>query len=274
MTGPLHEGDQGGQLGASEATLVDVRGHGGLVASLTTAAPVLGAGVLLDGQGRTVDVNLLHDSGEMGVGIHRAATAGASVEVVFLEVGDLLGRERLPLVHGVAGLPADEAFVSAGIWGRFGFDDVRGRGFGRGGGILASAGQLLAQLDDLGLQSVYLRLQPLAAGTWGSVHLFHTRDSMSGVTARLGAIEQFRPACAHNTLLFTSVTPRTVTTFPAKTSAGIRPPAAPPLSGLGAPWLAALRSGRALCTRHPTPLAGLGHRSGWVSCCTPVTPAP
>src|SRR5262245_1109462 len=211
MTGPLHEGDQGGQLGASEATLVDVRGHGGLVASLTTAAPVLGAGVLLDGQGRTVDVNLLHDSGEMGVGIHRAATAGASVEVVFLEVGDLLGRERLPLVHGVAGLPADEAFVSAGIWGRFGFDDVRGRGFGRGGGILASAGQLLAQLDDLGLQSVYLRLQPLAAGTWGAVHLFHTRDSMSGVTARLGAIEQFRPACAHNTLLLTSVTPRTVT---------------------------------------------------------------
>src|SRR5262245_10769363 len=63
-------------------------------------------------------------------------------------------------------------------------------------------------------------------------------------------------------------------TFPAKTSAGIRPPAAPPLSGLGAPWLAALRSGRALCTRHPTPLAGLGHRSGWVSCCTPVTPDP
>src|SRR5439155_23648499 len=67
VAGPFHEGNQGGQLGTSETALVDVRGQGGLVASLTTVAPVLGAGVLLDGQGRAADVNLLHDPGEVGV---------------------------------------------------------------------------------------------------------------------------------------------------------------------------------------------------------------
>ena len=63
--------------------------------------------MLLDGQGRVANVHLLHDPGAVGVAMHGAATAGTSVEVVFLEGADLKRRERLTLVPGVAGLSTD-----------------------------------------------------------------------------------------------------------------------------------------------------------------------
>src|SRR5262249_11149891 len=76
---------------------------------------------------------------------------------------DLLRWEGGALVPGVARLAAALAFVLA--WWRGGLgrlDDVGGRGLRRGRGVLAQGSDLLAQLGQLGLQDVDLRLQPLA----------------------------------------------------------------------------------------------------------------
>ena len=109
---------------------------------------------------------------------------------VCLEVGDLLGGERAR-VRAWGGRVGRR-------WSAF------GRRAGAGGlGLTMSeeggldeveeslrAGELLAQLGDLCLESIHLRLQPLAAGTGDAVRCLHADYSMSGATARLGALQQ------------------------------------------------------------------------------------
>jgi hypothetical protein len=89
VTGSFHKGDQGGQVGANQATLVDVQRHGSLVALLTVIAPILRTGVLFDHQRRLGDIDLLHDLGEVGFATQQTAAAGAGVQGVFLEASDL-----------------------------------------------------------------------------------------------------------------------------------------------------------------------------------------
>jgi hypothetical protein len=82
------------------------------------------------------------------------------------------GREGDAFVLGMAGLPANAAFVLALRWRRLGWlDEVGGRGLGRRRGVLARRGELLAQLgDDLleggefRLQDIHSRLEPSAIG--------------------------------------------------------------------------------------------------------------
>src|SRR5262249_3444794 len=147
-------------------------------------APAAGAGVPAGGRRGAPDGPLLPAGGEGGVAAGGPAAAGANVKGVLLEAGDLFGREGLAVVLGVAGLAADGT-LGVGSLGRPGGDDVGRRGFGRSRGVLATGSKLLAQLGDLGLKSVHLRLQPPAAGTRLSVAWFHARDSMSFPTTRL-----------------------------------------------------------------------------------------
>ena len=62
-----------------------------------------------------------------------------------LEVRHPLGWERLPFVLGVARLTADGAFDRVIRLDRFGFDDVRGGRFGRGGRVLEGGRELFPQ---------------------------------------------------------------------------------------------------------------------------------
>jgi hypothetical protein len=105
---------------------------------------------LFDDQGPFLPVHLLHDFGAVAVATQGAATAGAGIERVFLEVADLFGREWLTLVLGVAGLAAEGARGAVGQRRRLGLDDVGGGGLGRSGGVLASGRELLAQGGHLG----------------------------------------------------------------------------------------------------------------------------
>ncbi len=93
--------------------------------------------------GGFLDVHLLHDAGKVSIAMHGAAAAGTDFESVLLEVSDLFGREGLAFVLGVAGLAADGTLGPV-LKGGLGLDDVRGRGLGGRGGILAGSGQVFA----------------------------------------------------------------------------------------------------------------------------------
>ena len=77
-------------------------------------APVFGAGVLLDGQLRRLEIDLLDDQGQPAVEAQLAATAGAAVQGVVEEMVDLLRGEQGAFVLGMARLAAAFAFVLAG----------------------------------------------------------------------------------------------------------------------------------------------------------------
>src|SRR5262249_59926830 len=103
---------------------------------------------------------------------------------------DLLRWEGGALVPGVARLAAALAFVLA--WWRGGLgrlDDVGGRGLRRGRGVLAEGSDLLAQLGQLGLQDVDLRLQPLAVGAGSRSLVLHARYSIRLPGNRLGPLD-------------------------------------------------------------------------------------
>ncbi len=143
MTNTFHEGDQGGQFLADQAAVSDVRRQrSDRLAALRT--PVFGKSVLFNGQRRFLDVHLLHDAGKVSIAMHGAAAAGTDFESVLLEVSDLFGREGLAFVLGVAGLAADGTLGPV-LKGGLGLDDVRGRGLGGRGGILAGSGKVFAQ---------------------------------------------------------------------------------------------------------------------------------
>ena len=169
---PLEVGDQGGQPRADQAAPGDGEGRGRLAGPFAPGAPVFGAGVLLDGQLRGLEIDLLDDLGEPAVEAERAATAGAGVQGVFKGLVDPPGGEQGALVPGMPRLAADMAPVLARRrrWGRL--DDVRGGRLGGSGGVLPSGGELLrqtshggAQLLQLGALLLQLRPEPRASGT-------------------------------------------------------------------------------------------------------------
>ena len=143
-------------------------------------APVFGASVLLDGQLRRLDIDLLDDQSQSAVETQRAAAAGTGGKRVDKELIDLLRGEQGAFVLGMARLAAAMAFVLAGRRRRRGrLDDVRRGRLGGSRGVLAGGGELLLQTSHRGLQLLQLSamplyldalllqlcLQPLASGT-------------------------------------------------------------------------------------------------------------
>ena len=172
MTGPFQIGDEGREVGPDQSSFLDDQRHGSLEGTLTTTAPVLGTGMLLNGQRRPRAVNLLHDAGKVTIAAQAAATVGAGVEHMFLETSHLLGWKRLAFVFGMAGLATDRPALPALRAGTRRFDNIRGRWFGRGRGILLSRSQLFLEAQDFCLQSLELNslsiklpLQPAALWT-------------------------------------------------------------------------------------------------------------
>jgi hypothetical protein len=122
------------------------------------------AAMLLDRQRHLADVDLLDHPRRDGEGRPQViAAGGAGVEAVLEGPAvEGLGREGDAFVLGMAGLPADAAFVLALRWRRLGWlDDVGGRGLGRRRGVLARRGELLAQLGDDLLEGGEFRLQDI-----------------------------------------------------------------------------------------------------------------
>ena len=96
------------------------------------------AAMLLDRQRDLADIDLLdHPRRDGQGGAQVMAAAGAGVEAMIEGPGvEGLGREGGALVLGMAGLPADAAFVLSLRWRRLGrLDDVGGRGLGGGRGV-------------------------------------------------------------------------------------------------------------------------------------------
>jgi hypothetical protein len=130
-----------------------------------------------------VDPDLLDHSWRKGQGgLEVMAAARAEVDaMVEGPAVDGLGWKGGPLVLGMAGLSADAAFVLAlWRWRLGGLDDVRGGGLGGGRGIVASRGELLAQLgDDLleggefRLEGIDSRLEPNTIGAGSRVRDTH-----------------------------------------------------------------------------------------------------
>lgn len=107
--------------------------------------------MLLDGQRRPRDVDLLHDAGEGAIAAQATATTGAGVEQMFLEARHLFRWKRLAFVLGMTGLAARRP-RAGGVTGRRRLDDVRRRRFGGGRGILLGRRQLFLNVADLILQ--------------------------------------------------------------------------------------------------------------------------
>src|SRR5262249_40595581 len=107
MADPLEVSNLGRELRADQAALLDVRRHRGPKSPPASVAPVLGTGVLLEGQRWLGDVDLLHDLGEGAIAVQAAATARAGVEMVLGGRGEPFRRNRRALVLGMAGLAAD-----------------------------------------------------------------------------------------------------------------------------------------------------------------------
>ena len=74
-------------------------------------------------------------------------------------MSDLFGREGLAFVLGVAGLAADGTLGPV-LKGGLGLDDVRGRGLGGRGGILAGSGKVFARDVSSEETGVEFGLQP------------------------------------------------------------------------------------------------------------------
>ena len=117
--------------------------------------------MLLDGQGRFLDVDLLdHPRLTPQCGFQIMAALRARADAMIEEPGiDGFGRERISFVLGMSGLATDLA-LSLTIGGsRFGrLDDVRRRGLGRRRGILPRRRELLLELRDRGLKRSETRL--------------------------------------------------------------------------------------------------------------------
>ncbi len=178
MTNTFHEGDQGGQFLADQAAVSDVRRQRQPDRLAALRTPVFGKSVLFNGQRRFLDVHLLHDAGKVSIAMHGAAAAGTDFESVLLEVSDLFGREGLAFVLGVAGLAADGTLGPV-LKGGLGLDDVRGRGLGGRGGILAGSGKVFAQAREFrrdgvefGLQRIHLRLAAVGSSDRVFLQLF------------------------------------------------------------------------------------------------------
>ena len=114
---------------ANQAAAGDFRWHRRPARLLTAIAPVLGAGVLFDGQGRLLDIDLLDDAWMGRVEPQGSAAAGAGVECVGLKPGDLLGGEGLACVLVVAGLAADGTLLPSDLSGGLGLTMSEEGGF-------------------------------------------------------------------------------------------------------------------------------------------------
>ena len=153
MTSPFQIGNQGGQSRAGQTTLLDRDRHWGFERSLAPITPILGTGMLLNRQGRSLDVDLLHDTGKVGITSQAAITTRARSEEVFLKVCHLLGWKRLPFVLGMSRLAADfTAFAVLRDRDGRRLDDVGRRWFRGIGRILLRGRQLLLETLHIGLQ--------------------------------------------------------------------------------------------------------------------------
>src|SRR5262249_33624436 len=79
---------------AWQAPFLDGRWQRGLVRLLTAHTPILGTGMLFDGQRRFRDIDLLHDTGQVPIPAQAAAATRTDLKQVFLKVADLLGGKR------------------------------------------------------------------------------------------------------------------------------------------------------------------------------------
>jgi len=107
MADALEVGDLGRPVRADQAALRAGRRQRGQESPPASVAPVLGTGVLRDGQGRLADVDLLHDLGEGAIAAQATATARTGIEMVLGGSSELCRWERLALVQGMTGLAAD-----------------------------------------------------------------------------------------------------------------------------------------------------------------------
>src|SRR5260370_784932 len=115
MAEALEVGNQGRQAWPDQATFGDVFGQGCFVGLFTSAAPVFGTGVLLDGQLGRLDIDLLDDQGQSAVEAELSTTTGTAGKGMFKEMVDLLVRAQGAVMLGVAGL---RAALTVGLSGR------------------------------------------------------------------------------------------------------------------------------------------------------------
>jgi hypothetical protein len=108
----------------------------------------------------------------MTIAAQAAATIGAGVEHMLLEMSHLLGWKWLAFVFGMAGLATDRPALPVLRASTRRLDKIRGGRFRRGRGILLSRGQLFLEAQQFCLQrldlhslSIKLPLQPAAPWT-------------------------------------------------------------------------------------------------------------
>ena len=121
--------------------------------------------MLLDGQLRRLEIDLLDDPGLLAVETQLPTTTGTSVQGVNQEEIDLLGSEQGAFVQGMARLATRLAFAPSRSQRRRWLDDVRRGRFRGGRGVLARSSELLLQTGHRSLQLLELLLQPLASRT-------------------------------------------------------------------------------------------------------------
>ncbi len=158
MTNTFHEGDQGGQFLADQAAVSDVRRQRQLGPACGTADTSIREKCAVQW---STAVSRRPPAARCGQGQHCDARGRRSrdrTSSVLLEVSDLFGREGLAFVLGVAGLAADGTLGPV-LKGGLGLDDVRGRGLGGRGGILAGSGKVFAQTREFRRDGVEFGLQ-------------------------------------------------------------------------------------------------------------------
>jgi hypothetical protein len=173
MAEPLEVSNQSGQSQPDQPSFEDAFWQGSLVRLCAVDTPILGTGVLLDGQLRRLQIDLLDDQSLLAVAAKLSTTAGTTVQGMNQEMIDLLRGEQSAFVQGMARLATGFAFVLSRSQRRRGWlDDVRRGWFGRSRGVFLRGGEFLLQtshgslqLLDLCALLLELLLQPLAPGT-------------------------------------------------------------------------------------------------------------
>jgi hypothetical protein len=182
MADALHEGDQGRQPRAEQSRLLDRFRQGGVVELLAVRAPV-GQPLVFGDAGRTGgDFHLLKRFWCLPRGHQCAAAIRAAVQGIGDDVIDRLGRKRRPQVLWMPRLPAAFPFLAALGPRLLRLDNVAGRRFGGGRGILACRSQLL-------LQERVLRFElsdPVQGFQQSPLQVGHTLSQPLGIMPRLG----------------------------------------------------------------------------------------
>lgn len=144
-----------------------------------------GRTMLGDAQGHGLDFDLWHEAWRRGERLPTLSPVGTPLQGVTMAaaVEPFRWQPGAPgeRVSGLASASAWGGIVGPGWFGRF--DQIGGRRFGGGGGILACLSQLFLDLCqavakglDLGLEGVDLSLQVLAVGTRLFGFAFHAKE--------------------------------------------------------------------------------------------------